>query len=177
MTPLHIFSCGRTTSDKELHGHIHILCRPPIIGFPLYQSLHFFYPDSVLQLFTLGIVITNFSDYCVRKELWVDWVLTTLITSSRMSTSVNLLGTFNLLRSCSPSKIVSTSLYPPVCWCANNLRAHTKCSHAAGEGACARNTFASLRTALSCVTKTLFGSNQLYWPPHAAHHQLHIFSP
>ena len=32
---------------------------------------------------------------------------------------------------------------------------------------------AGIRT--SCITKTLFGSLQLYWPPHAAHHQLHCF--
>ena len=39
-----------------------------------------------------------------------------------------------------------------------------------------RNTFASLASALSCVTKTLFGAFQLYWPPHAVHHQLRCFS-
>ena len=59
---------------------------------------------------------------------------------------------------------------------AKSLRAPTRCSHAPCGGAWARNTFASLGSALSCVTKTPFGFLQLYWPPHAAPHQLHCFS-
>ena len=39
---------------------------------------------------------------------------------------------------------MSTRLSPPVCWFANNLRAHTRFSHATSGAACARNTFATL---------------------------------
>ena len=35
----------------------------------------------------------------------------------------------------------------------------------------------SLGSALSCFTKTLFGSLRLYWPPHPAHHQLALCFP
>ena len=50
------------------------------------------------------------------------------------------------------------------------MRSHTPCG-----GACDRKTFASRRSVLSCGTKILFGFLQSYWPPLAAHDQLHCF--
>ena len=63
-----------------------------------------------------------------------------------------------LLCSCKTSKIVPTKLLPPACKLASNLRAHVRFTH--GFEKKARNSFASLGSALSCVTKTLFGVPQ-----------------
>ena len=78
-------------------------------------------------------------------------------------------------RGCLPPPL-PPAVSPPAYLFAKSLRAPTRCSHAPCGGAWARNTFASLGSALSCVTKTPFGFLQLYWPPHAAPHQLHCFS-
>ena len=59
---------------------------------------------------------------------------------------------------------MSASLSPPACGFANNLRAHTRFSHATSAEVCARNTFAPLGSVLSCITKTLCEALQLYWP-------------
>ena len=47
-------------------------------------------------------------------------------------------------------------------------------NHSAGRE---HETFASLRSVLSCITNTPFGFLQSYYPPHAAHHQLLCFFP
>ena len=74
---------------------------------------------------------------------------------------------------CRPSKIVPARLSPPTCKLACSLRARVRFSHGPQGGARARNTLASLASALSGMTKN--GSLQLSWPPHVAHHQFHCF--
>ena len=65
----------------------------------------------------------------------------------------------------------------PSCWFAKNLSTLVRMYHISCCGACARKTFASWRSVLSCLIKTLFGFLQSYWPPHAAYHRLHCLFP
>ena len=50
-------------------------------------------------------------------------------------------------------------------------------SHIPCGAACSLMIWASRRFRLSCTTQILFGAFQSYWPPQAAHHQLHCLFP
>ena len=81
---------------------------------------------------------------------------------------------FNLPCSCKPSKIVSTKLSEPICKLVSNSRARKILARTLRRRV-GPNSFASLESALSCTTKTPFGSFPSHWPPQATHHQLHCF--
>ena len=94
-----------------------------------------------------------------------------IFTASRLPKSMNLLSSciiFNLLCFCRPLRSGHEAGYlrpsddSQISW-----RAHTRVSHAPCGEAWAPNTCAS-GSALSRMTKGLFGSFQLCWPPHAA---------
>ena len=113
-----------------------------------------------ISLLNLGLTALIASAFLSRSPIF---------TTSRLSTSMNLIHHFQtaLLCSCKPSKIVSTKLPPPACKFVNILRAHMRCSHGPCGGAWARNTFVFRGSELSCTTKTLLGCLHLYWktPP------------
>ena len=80
------------------------------------------------------------------------------------------------LLSLTPVTIIPTRLSQSFCWFVRSFCALIEFSQVTCGAACARKTFDSHSSTLSCVTKTLFGALQS-WPPQAAHHQLHCFVP
>ena len=101
-------------------------------------------------------------------------------TAARSSTEMNFSSPSIILSRlfcCKPCTTISTGLSPSFCWFAKSLSAWIKLPQTLFGAACARNTFASRRFMLSCTTKILFGAFQSYWPPQAAHHQLHCLFP